>query len=246
MSLPSPPSDHLRLTTNFADPHSTAQTEYQTTYEPNPSFEADRSLLTNDIKPADLAKARLKDFDHRIHSLPAYAQMKRLRLFSRFLSACLNVFMFSAMVFTITIFISTRHTQVDGRGLWPANPETWPTYLLLSGAIVTLLVSISVLIFYCMRYEQAVRSWKVVMVMVGCEVLVWVIITTLYRVEKKRGDLWGWSCLQIARDLEHDLTGHKNANFHTLCKIQVSLLKGLADMTRANEETECKLDCELG
>ena len=90
---------------------------------------------------------------------------------------------------------------------------------------MTLLVSISVLVFYCVRYEQAVRSWKVVMVMVGCEVLVWVIITTLYRAEKKRGDLWGWSCLQIARDLEHDLTGHKNANFHTLCKIQVSRLE---------------------
>ena len=67
------------------------------------------------------------------------------------------------------------------------------------------------------------------------EIGFWVTITTVYREERKRNDLWGWSCTAIAKDLQN---GGGSADFSKLCNLQVScnrILRGT--------ELICTTDC---
>jgi hypothetical protein len=142
-----------------------------------------------------------------------------MRTSSRMLSSCLNVAMFGMMVDVIKVFLATRNDQALGRSIWPKEPKTWPTYLLLIVALITLIVSIALLVYHCFYFKRATDSWKAIAVSYGVEFTLWFVTTFLYRWEKTLEDLWGWSCADIAKDLQ---AADPNINFDTLCVIQVS------------------------
>ena len=209
MSLPPPPQERgLRLSTAFRNPLSSSETAY----EPLVSD-------TRNARPHQNAfKDRMKAADRYIHELPAYKQMKRIRLLARTISSVLNIVMFALMVFTITTFISTRHDSALGRSIWPRDPETWQTWLLLGASGFSLVVAVGMLIFFCCNYEKATHSWKLVLLLTGMEIMFWIVITTIYRTEKKRDDLWGWSCTAVAKDLQN---GGGSVDFSKFCNLQV-------------------------
>lgn len=146
-------------------------------------------------------------------------RVKQLRMLSRAISTILNAAMFAFMAFVIATFIATRHDEALGRNIWPKVTKTWPTYMLLASSLVTFLMSVVVLCFYCLCFKRASESWKLVVLNYGVHIGVWLVVTTLYRTEKVTNDLWGWSCTQIATDLQQK--GHSRVNFQDLCKIQV-------------------------
>lgn len=164
-------------------------------------------------QPRDVAH----ELDARIEKLPAYQRLKRSRQTSRAISTVTSGFMFAAMVATTLVFVNTRSERVDGRSIWPRSPTEWPTYLLLAGALVSLLTAIVTLLLFCCAYERASRSWKLVLALNAVEVGYWIIVTVVYREEKKLADLWGWSCADVAGLLQKE---GASVDFDALCTLQ--------------------------
>lgn len=143
-----------------------------------------------------------------------------LRAFSRAMSTVLNFVMFAFMAFIIGTFLATRHDQALNRNIWPKDPKTWPSIMLLVSSLVTFLLSIFVLCFYCLCFKRASDSWKLIILTYGIHISVWLTVTFLYRWEKALNDLWGWSCTDIAKELQ--ASGQTKVDFSKLCSIQVS------------------------
>ncbi|KAI8628984.1 hypothetical protein F5Y19DRAFT_485339 [Xylariaceae sp. FL1651] len=143
-----------------------------------------------------------------------------LRAISRIVSAITNVITFAFMAFVIAVFLSTRDDSALGRPIWPREPKTWPTILLLTASLITLFASLSLLVYYCLCFRRAVDSWKAVAVMYAIEFGIWLTVTFLYRYEKALSDLWGWSCTDIAKDLQ--ARGNIRVDFANLCRIQTA------------------------
>ena len=163
------------------------------------------------------AKDVAKELDHAVQQTPAYKRMKRMRQTSRSVSACTSAFMFAAMTAISIIFANTQSERIDGRPIWPREPEEWPTYLLLVGAGVSLLTAIVTMLMFCCCYERASRSWKLILLLNSVEVTYWIIVAVVYRKEKRLNDLWGWSCSEIADELQ---AGGGSVHFDRLCVLQ--------------------------
>jgi hypothetical protein len=160
---------------------------------------------------------------------------KRLKRYQRYflalrssaeaLSTLLSIIMFGIMAFVIVKFYSTKDAVFGGQAAWPPSPKLWPTFLLLLGSVITLLLGIITLIGYCRRPQKARGSWRLVLIRYGFHIGIWLTITFLYRYEKGlhnvNDDLWAWSCGKTAKKLQEEL--HSTIDFDILCEIQVRL-----------------------
>jgi hypothetical protein len=164
-------------------------------------------------KPKDVAH----ELDQRIENLPAYKRMKAMRQRSRAVSTVTSSFMFAAMVAVTIIFVNTESELINGRPIWPRQPVEWPTYLLLAGALISLLSAVITLIFFYIAYERASKSWKLVLALQSIEVGYWIVVAVVYRKEKQLSDLWGWSCSNVANLLQKD---GGSVHFDKLCTLQ--------------------------
>ena len=140
------------------------------------------------------------------------------------ISTLLSAIMFGAMAFLTIKFYETQNETRGGRTAWPKHSKLWPTYMLLIGAGLTLIVSIITLISYCWFLKKAKRSWKLTVLKYAIHLGAWAIITILYRYEKNangsNNDLWGWTCSEEADAIQgefNDVVG-----FSSLCNLQVS------------------------
>lgn len=145
-------------------------------------------------------------------------RIRAVRLLSHASSVVFSSIMFTIIAFVTSVFLSTRTDKVNGRNVWPAKSTTWPTFMLLAASLVTLMIEISVLCFYWLSFRRAERSWKLVLVQQVVHFSVWLVVTFLYRYEKRLKDVWGWSCSDIAETLQKDLNG--SVNFEKLCGLQ--------------------------
>ena len=114
--------------------------------------------------------------------------------------------MFGLMVFMVIKYNTTKGIIRDARNAWPKNAKLWPTFMLLAGSGLTLLLSLFTLLSYCIKFSAARRSWKLTVMKYTIHILSWVIISTLYRYEKSlhgvNNDLWGWSCADEANAIQ--------------------------------------------
>jgi hypothetical protein len=162
----------------------------------------------------------------------AHTRIRTIRTLSRAISATLNTLIFAIMAFTISVFLATRLDRVKERNVWPADAKVWPTVMLLVASLVTLVVEVAVLCFYCFCFARAQNSWKLVATSHAAHFGVWLVVTFLYRYEKRLDDVWGWSCSDVAVQLQKDLNG--SLNFERLCGLQVcgcQALVWLRDLT---------------
>ncbi len=156
-----------------------------------------------------------------------YQRLKRYLRIGRILTKIITI-LFSAVMFAIMMFMvikyqSTKDETRGGRTAWPKDPRLWPTFMLLVGAGLTLLLSFITLLSYCCAFDKARRSWKLTIVRYVIHIGAWVVISTLYRYEKSThgvdNDLWGWSCSTKAAELQSEFNGV--VNFSSLCSVQV-------------------------
>jgi hypothetical protein len=120
---------------------------------------------------------------------------KRIRLvgkLSRITSVFLNTVMFPIMAFTISVFLSTRHDKINGRNVCPVHSKVWPTIMRLVGSLVTLVIEMFVLCFRSISFKtfkRAQNSWKLVLLTHVAHFIFWLVITFLYRYEKRLNDV---------------------------------------------------------
>jgi hypothetical protein len=145
------------------------------------------------------------------------------KIASKAITVTFSAIMFACMVFMTVKYQTTKDEIRNGRTAWPTHPKLWPTFLLLAGAGLTLLLSAVTAISYCLCFDESRRSWKLTVVKYLIHILTWIIISTLYRYEKGLhgidNDLWGWSCSQKAAVIQSEFNGV--VNFESLCSIQV-------------------------
>ena len=130
---------------------------------------------------------------------------------------------FAIMVYTVITFEKTKDEFRGGRTAWPKQPKTWPMFMLLVCAGITLLLSIITLFSYCCAFSKAQRSWKLTVVKYVIHIGTWVVVSVLYRYERSThgipDDIWGWSCSAKAATLQTQFNGV--VTFSTLCSVQV-------------------------
>ncbi|CAG8955691.1 hypothetical protein HYFRA_00010957 [Hymenoscyphus fraxineus] len=185
-------------------------------------------------------------------------RLSALSALSRGLSSITNLIMFVFMAFTIFTFYSTRDEQALGRSIWAKDQKTWPTFLVLAASFVTFCASLLALLLFCCCFKRAANSWKVVVFTYAIQIAMWLLVTFLYRYEKRLNDLWGWSCSDIAWELQHK--GNASVNFDRLCDIQtvtwyISLIETIAKilfaitsfiLLRKNRKVNAKLKLAEG
>ena len=156
-----------------------------------------------------------------------YQTLKRylriLKILTKTLTTLFAALMFALMIYTTEQYTTTKNEIRSGRTAWPAHPKTWPTYMLLAGSGLTLLLSIITLLSYCCAFGRARRSWILTLVKYAIHIGAWLVITALYRYEKGlhgvEDDLWGWSCSSKATAIQGQFQGV--VEFSTLCSVQV-------------------------
>ena len=140
------------------------------------------------------------------------------------ISTLLSAIMFGAMAFLSIKYYDTQHETRGGRTAWPKHPKLWPTFMLLIGAGITLIVSIITLISYCWFLKKAKSNWKLTVLKYVIHIGAWAIITILYRYEKdvhgSNNDLWGWTCSEEVDAIQAEF--NNVVSFNSLCNLQVS------------------------
>jgi small-conductance mechanosensitive channel len=159
--------------------------------------------------------------------------LRGITIFSLVASTLLTAALEACMIYIVYKYLSTRHTPAsDGSRAspWAHDSITWPTYMLLAASAITLVLCAGLLIAACCRSrKRAMFSLALSIV----QIVVWVVVTILYRVMKVERDLWGWACHPKAAAIQplYDQV----LNFDSLCKVQVSLFSS-PDMWRPCRE----------
>lgn len=139
------------------------------------------------------------------------------------ISILFSAVIFAIMTYTVITFETTKDEFRGGRTAWPKQPKTWPMFMLLACAGITLLLSIITLFSYCCAFSKAQRSWKLTVVKYVIHIGTWVVVSVLYRYERSThgipDDIWGWSCSAKAATLQTQFEGV--VTFSTLCSVQV-------------------------
>ena len=162
---------------------------------------------------------RLKQ--RRLEKLKRYTRI--LDTLSQLVSSLSTLAMFGIMVYVLIKFESTKDTIRGGRGPWAKETKLWPAILLFTGSAFTLIVSVFMLCAYCCCFKITQRSWKFTLAKYALHIVLWAVISFLYRYEKglngKNNDLWGWACSAQATALQPAFDAV--VDFKGLCDIQV-------------------------
>ena len=173
------------------------------------------------LRVSDPSTSRLRQ--RKFQKYKRYLRIGKIA--TKAITVTFSTIMFATMVFMAIKYQTTKNEIRNGRNPWPKRPKLWPTFMLLAGAGLTLLLSAVTLFSYCLCFDKARGSWKLTLVKYVIHILAWITITTLYRYEKGlhgvNNDLWGWSCSQEAAVIQAEFNGV--VNFATLCNLQVIL-----------------------
>ena len=162
------------------------------------------------------------DRQRKLHKLKRYLRISKIA--TKVITVTFSTIMTGFMLFMTITYQTTKNEIRNERTAWPRNPKLWPTFMLLAGAGLTLLLSAATLFSYCLCFNKSKRSWKLTIVKYIIHILAWVVISTLYRYEKSlhgvNNDLWGWTCCEEAAAIQAEF--HGVVNFGPLCTLQVS------------------------
>ena len=152
--------------------------------------------------------------------------LRALKSLSQAVSVLVNVLVFSIMLYVNIKYYSTKDLVKDERHAWPSHgTKVWPSIMLLVAGGFTLVISILILLQYCISKQRASESWKVTLAAYVVHIGAWFIVSTLYKYEKSlhgnNNDLWGWSCASKANAVQQAFQG--TINFNVLCSTQVCL-----------------------
>ena len=131
------------------------------------------------------------------------------------------------MGYALGSYYTTRNNTISG-GLhpWPLSAVTWPSYMVLAIAAVTMLMNLITICFYFASVEAANRSYKVMgyigYVVLAVHAIVWAVTMGLFKMAFGANDLWGYTCGDEADKIQAQVQSY--LNFNNLCMVQVSVL----------------------
>lgn len=129
---------------------------------------------------------------------------------------------------SLAIFNATRSLPaLNGLPAWANTSQTWPQYVVLSCASVSLLITIIIFIGYCRGGHKRAEKVGVYYTLfaVGWFILnmiMWAAAAGILQFAKSNGnnqDIWGWSCVQNHRA---ELFAQK-VDYALVCRLQVAM-----------------------
>ena len=152
-----------------------------------------------------------------------------LRIVSRTCAAFFSIAVTAMMGMSLEKFRTTRNTYIGGRTAWAKHTKLWPTIMLFSVALATLILNLFILIGYLRGIKVANRistmSSIFGLLVFSGHVTGWVCAAVLYRYGKDTkgvsNDLWGWACSRGADKIQE--TFRDVVNFNSVCNRSVGL-----------------------
>ncbi len=160
-------------------------------------------------------------------------KIRRLRIIQRALNLMISVTVLGFMVNTYVTFVNHRTIQSGGQTIpiYPVNPVTWPTYMMIATAVVSLLLNTSIMIAYCWGVSAANRMnmWAGYLgyLMHVINIGIWIATSTTFQMSQGAADavpppndIYGWTCSNRVDELAAEF---KNlpVNFNLQCETQV-------------------------
>lgn len=159
-------------------------------------------------------------------------KIRRLRVIQRMLNLIVSTVVLGIMVNTYVTFTTHRTIQSGGQtiAIYPVNPITWPTYMMIATGAVSILFNTSIMAAYCWgvgaanRVSQWSSYWGYLMHVVN--IGVWVATSTTFQMLKGAADsvppprdLYGWTCSNASDNLASEFT--LPVDFNLQCQTQV-------------------------
>ncbi|MCJ1400525.1 hypothetical protein MMC11_003731 [Xylographa trunciseda] len=168
------------------------------------------------LEPPHLENIRQKDYRLK-------RQIRIWKLVARISTFLLAIYPLYSQATTLHQYLSTRDIIIDGRNAWAKETTIWPTILLLSTSSATVLVSLLILASYLLSVKHANRTDKTVgtagfVIDMGAHIAVWIATAAAYRVGKTGNDLWGWTCSDMADQIQDQFQAI--INFNNFCNVQ--------------------------
>ncbi|KAE8449032.1 hypothetical protein EG329_008620 [Mollisiaceae sp. DMI_Dod_QoI] len=146
-----------------------------------------------------------------------------LRFISRLISLILNALMISILTYALYKYFTTKSHPIPSSSSPWANPAIlWPTFVLLSIALITFIMNLFTLVAYCcsVRAANTVNTCSTVIsyIFLGVHVLLWAIAAGAFKMGSNGKDLWGYSCSTTADKLQEEVKSF--LDFGKLCTYQ--------------------------
>jgi hypothetical protein len=163
-------------------------------------------------------------------------KIRRLRVIQRTLNLIVSIAVLGLMVNTYVTFVTHRTIQSGGQtiAIYPVDPITWPTFMMIATSAVSTLFNISVMTAYCWgigaanRVTQWASYWNYLDHVVS--IVVWITTSTIFQAIKGAvdavpppRDLYGWTCSNESDTLSAEYT--LPVDFNLQCQSQVGFAK---------------------
>lgn len=153
---------------------------------------------------------------------------KRIRWF-RFVTRCMSTilsgYMIGALSFSLAKYYLTRNHVIAGDvHPWATPTILWPTFMLLSIAIITFWLNVIILCTYVCSVKAAnttssVAKYIAYAMTIG-HFVVWAVSTGLFKMANDGTDLWGYSCGSLSDEIQPQVQSF--LDFGKLCTLNVS------------------------
>jgi hypothetical protein len=162
-------------------------------------------------------------------------RIRIMRIAQRSANLIMSAIVLGIMLNTYITFHNNRTQVVNGQPvpIYPTDPITWPTFMMITTASVSFLFNSSIIISYIRGIAVANRVsiysgyWGYLVFVLN--IIVWLVTTTTFKMVQgdqsevpPPRDLWGWTCSDAVDALSQEI---KTAvNFDLQCTTQVRLM----------------------
>ncbi|KAF9692283.1 hypothetical protein EKO04_009512 [Ascochyta lentis] len=164
----------------------------------SPTFREEHDL---EKQEASLEKEQAKDIKVKV-------RVRIAKIFLRGINFACSLIVLSMIATALAIFHATKSLpKRNNLPPWADNTKTWPQILLLTIAVISLVMSITVMIAYCRgghnRAEKVAAYYTIFAVgFFIFSIIMWAVGAAVFNQSKAQNsnkDMWGWSCVDNKR-----------------------------------------------
>jgi hypothetical protein len=163
-------------------------------------------------------------------------KIRRLRVIQRSLTLIISVVVVGLMVNTYVTFVNHRTIQSGGQTIpiYPVDPITWPTYMMIATGAVSILFNGAIMAAYFWgvgasnRISAWSNYWNYLMHVVNLGI--WLATSTTFQMSKggpdsvpPPRDIYGWTCSSKVDELTGQFKNALPVDFNLQCETQVCL-----------------------
>jgi len=161
-------------------------------------------------------------------------KIRRLRVIQRSLTLIISMIVVGLMVNTYVTFANHRTIQSGGQTIpiYPVDPITWPTYMMIATGAVSILFNSAIMVayFWGVGASNRISSWSSYWnyLMHAVNLGIWLATSTTFQMVKgdpdsvpPPRDIYGWTCSNKVDELTDQFKNALPVNFDLQCETQL-------------------------